>query len=146
VRRGLEAERRREEEEGAETSRKEAEAAVELERQEDRMLRHSQDQEYHQSLLQDQMKDLTARQKALRTELEVAAPEVAEKENSLRNVQQRLERFGENPRLKEEISRSEARLEELRPRCADLEQELSQVEASIKNNTELLAAMHSDEG
>lgn len=139
--RHAEATRRRQEEEAAAREKEQELAAAALARQEELLLRQAQDQEFQQSLLMDQLKDLMAREKVLAAEAKALALEAEEAEATRRNALQRLERFGENPRLSEEAARSEERLLTARQRQETVVEELDAVSASLQHSNELLAVV-----
>ena len=81
-----------------------------------------------------QQSDRRSEQARLHSELEEA-------EGVHRNATQRLHRFGENPRLVEEARSSAERRGVAEARCAELENELKVMEASIEEQHHLLAAL-----
>lgn len=127
----------------AEARRRRAEeAAARRALEEERMLLYSQDQEFQQSLLMDQLKALLERQGPLRKELEALDKDAEEAEKIQKHAAQRLAQFGGlNPRLAEDAARAAERLAAAAERRPDLVAELEEVEMEAAQKNELLAAL-----
>merc|ERR1712083_624663 len=96
---------------------------------------------FQQSLLMDQMKDLMARQSELHNEVQGVDALISEATKSRANASQRIHRFGENPRLAEEVQRATETLDAAEKRRVELELELTDVDEKISHNNEVLSAM-----
>lgn len=125
--------------------RRAEEAAKKRAREEEQMLRYSQDQEFQQSLLMDQLKVLTERRDTLRKELEALDAKVQVAKNIQRHAAQRLAQFGGNgplnPQLAQDSERATEQLAAAAERRPDLVAELEEVEMEVAQKNELLAVL-----
>jgi len=131
-----------EERQRAEALQREQEAAAAARaRQEEVWLRQAQDQEFQQSLLMDQLKDLMARQTQLREETRQLEVEAEEAGAMCTRAAERLQRFGANPRREEEVHQGTERRVAAEARLAELAAQLAELGWQIEEKNELLAAM-----
>jgi len=119
---------------------REEEALAQRLREEEATLIQRQDQEFHQSLLMDQLKDLLARQRELAASIALSKAEVEESTARCLHAEQRLERFGDNPRLAEEAQKAAAQRNEASARLDAEQTELADVDAKVADHNEILTA------
>jgi len=119
---------------------REEEALAQRLREEDATLIQRQDQEFHQSLLMDQLKDLLARQGELAVAVARSQADVEESTARCLHAEQRLGRFGENPRLAAEAQKAAAQRDEASARLDAERTELADVDAQMANHNEILTA------
>lgn len=119
-----------------------AQAALE----QDRLLRFSQDQEFQQSLLTDEIKSLVNRRDILQLEFDNSTREIREATSAQENATGRLERYSSedsgtaNPRLLELLQRAEATLRSAQDRNHTVSEELEEIGYQIAEKSGLLEA------
>jgi len=118
----------------------EEEALAQRLREEESTLIQRQDQEFHQSLLMDQLKDLLARQRELAAAVARSEADVEESSARCLHAEQRLVRFGDNPRLAEEAQKAGAQRDEASARLDAERTELADVDAQVAHHNEILTA------
>lgn len=106
-----------------------------------RTLRQSQDQEFQISLLTDELKDLLARRAELHASSERVAASIEEAEQRKQKAEQRLARFGENPRLREEVRVAEASRVEASACREEADAKAERLDALILEKNGLLVAL-----
>merc|ERR1712157_490329 len=85
----------------------------------------AQDTEYQISLVHDQLKSLELERQQLSTQLAEMRSKLEECEQQKRRAQDRLARYGENPRLHTEIDEANETIESLQSAMMELEQQIS---------------------
>jgi len=119
---------------------REEEALAQRLREEEATLIQRQDQEFHQSLLMDQLKDLLARQGELAVAVARSQADVEESTARCLHAEQRLGRFGENPRLAAEAQKAAAQRDEASARLDAERTELADADTQVAQHNEILTA------
>jgi len=101
----------------------------------------AQDQEFEQCLLHDQIKDLLGQRGELLASATPQQEALEDLQQRKAHAQQRLEHYGENPRLRSELQDMEETERQKQETLAEVTKRLAEVEAELKNRQELLATV-----
>jgi hypothetical protein len=118
--------------------RKEEEAEREFKRTFGQVVAN-QDAEFEIGLLHDQLNSLQKENVSLKTEIKRLESSLEDASQLHHNVQMRLERYGENPKLRAEAEKAEQAEIDLQQPLAEARERLVVVEADIAEKEELLA-------
>eukprot|EP00929_Paragymnodinium_shiwhaense_P056389 TRINITY_DN28218_c0_g2_i1.p1 TRINITY_DN28218_c0_g2~~TRINITY_DN28218_c0_g2_i1.p1 ORF type:complete len:748 (-),score=220.15 TRINITY_DN28218_c0_g2_i1:73-2316(-) len=130
--------KRQEAQQLAEQKRREEEAQREFEASYSHIIA-AQDMEFQQSLLHDQIKDLLRERDELQEKIGSLGDQLGSAEKALQNAEQRLERYGENPRIREEAEAAGKIIEEFRDPHEEASKRLADVEAALCEKNEMVA-------
>jgi len=101
----------------------------------------AQDQEFQLCLLHDQIKDLLGQRGELLASATPQQEALEDLQQRKTAAQQRLERYGENPRLRSELQDMEKTERQTQESLAEVTDRLAEVEAELNDRQELLATV-----
>lgn len=129
--------RRREQQEAVEQQRREEEERKEFEATYSHIVA-AQDLEFQQCLLHDQLKDLLKEQGDLGLKVAKLREELEASEQRRQNAELRLERYGENPRIRAEAEAAQEAMDAARGQLQDVDPRLEAVTTEVLEKQELL--------